>query len=200
MSPKETFKQRTANGLTAVPSWTNAGHPVREQIHYHYFDEPHRLSDHQREMSFLRHMMLYSETEERHELEAKLTGAEINERSARRAVWLMAVLTGLALAGLGFAAIMLVDFPQNTSQLIIRIFCALGLASLVSLIAFVGYWIISHATLDDRREDCRRLVTRIVESRLGKPADRSSRETVAMKTTPSGVVAEIQTVAGSPKN
>ena len=191
MSPKDTFKQRTETRLPGAALWLNADHPVREQIHYHYIDEPARLNDHQREMSFLRHLMRYDDTKEGHELEDKLNGAERNERSARRAVWLMAVLTGLALAGLGYAAIMLVDFPQNKSQLIIRIFSALGLASVVSLLAFAGYWIISHAVLDDRREECRRLVTRIVESRLGKPAGLSStEETVRTKFPPSRVAGE----------
>ena len=172
MALKETFE----TGRYAESSWTDAGHSVREQIHY--ICESARPSEHEREMSFLRHLMLYDATDECHELEEKLTRARRNERCARRAVWLMALLTGLAVAGLGYSAILLEGFPQNTNQLLIRMFCALGLASLISLLAFVAFWLVARGELDEQREGCRRLVTRIVESRLGKPASVATLEIV----------------------
>lgn len=147
---------------------------MREQIHY--IGEAARLSDHQREMSFLRHLMLYLGTDECHALEEKIDQAQRHERSARRAVCLMAILTAGAIVGLGYSAILLEDFPQNKTPFLIRIFCALGLASLVSLLAFVAFWIASRGELDTQRERCRRLVTRIVESRLGKPAPAAAPE------------------------
>ena len=167
MTPKETFERRIGTGRIGEVSWTDAGHPVREQIHY--ICEPERQSGHLMEMSFLRHLMLYDETDEHHQLEEKITHAESRVRSARRAVWLMALLTGLALVGLGYSAVLLEDFPRNRSQFLIRIFCALGLASLVSLLAFIGCWILACGELEHQRDGCRRLVTRIMESRLGKP-------------------------------
>ena len=145
----------------------DAGHSVREQIHY--ICESARLSEHEREVSFLRYLMLYGDTNECMEQEEKITHAERNEHCARRAVKLMVVLTGLSLLGLGYAALLLEDFPPNTSQFLTRIFCALGLASLTSLLAFVALWLISRGELNEHREGCRRLVTKIVESRLGKP-------------------------------
>jgi hypothetical protein len=166
----------------------SAGHSVREQIHY--ICESTRSNGHEREMSFLRHLMLYDDTEECHQLEEKITQAQRNERCARRAVWLMIVLTALAVVGLGYAALLLEDFPPNTSQLTTRIFCALGLASLVSLLAFVAFWLVSRGELNEQREKCRRLVTRIVESRLGKPAAISSTDIVRKKSSRSSVVTE----------
>ena len=146
----------------------DAGHSVHEQIHY--ICESNRPNAHQREMSFLRHLMLYDDTGEHRELEERLERAERNERCARRAVWLMVVFMAISLAGLGYAALLLEDFPPNTSQFLTRIFCALGLASLVSLLAFVGFWLVSRGEMNEQREGCRRLVARIVAARLGKPA------------------------------
>jgi hypothetical protein len=127
-------------------------------------------------MKLLRSLMHYDTTEERHEHEAKLERAEQSERCVRRAMFLMAVLAGLALAGLGYSAILLEDFPQNQSQLVLRVFCAIGLAAVVSFLTFVAFWRIARGTLNDERDGCRRLVTKIVESRLGKPSPSAVRD------------------------
>jgi hypothetical protein len=121
-------------------------------------------------MSFLQHLMHYDDTAERHELEKKILQAQSKERSTRRAVWLMGVLTAMAVVGLGYSAILLEDFPQNKTQLLMRIFYALGLASLISLLVFAGFWLICLGELNEQRERCRRFITRVVQSRLGKPA------------------------------
>ena len=176
MPPKETFEQKIETREHRESSWTDSGHSVREQVHY--ICESAQLSGHQREMSFLRHLLLYDETDEGHELEGKIAQAQSKECSARRAVWLMGILTAMAVVGLGYSAILLEDFPQNKTQVLMRIFYALGSASLVSLLAFAAFWMVCLGELNEQRERCRRFVTRIVESRLGKPAARS-REHIA---------------------
>jgi hypothetical protein len=188
MRPKEIFEHRIETNGHGNSSWTDAGHSVREQIHY--ICESAQPSGHQREMSFLRHLMLYSDPEQRREMEEQLSRTERKERCARRAVWLMTVLIALALVGLGYAALLLEDFPPNTSQFLTRVFCALGLASLVSLLAFGAFWLVSRGELNERREECRRLITRIMESRLGKPATVSLGEIVRTRSPRSRVAAE----------
>ena len=126
------------------------------------------MSNHQRETAFLRQCILYDDTTERHRLDARLTQAQRDERCVRCAVWLMALFTALALVGLGYSAVFLADFPQNKSHLPVKLLGALGLASLTSLVAFVGFWGVHRKELDQRREECRRLATKLFESRLGK--------------------------------
>jgi hypothetical protein len=175
MRPKEIFEQRTSTGVSREFPWRDAGQSVREQIHY--VCETRELSRHQKEMSFLRHLMLYDDTPQGQCLEEKLAGVERNERCCRRAVWCAALLTGLALAGLGYSAIFFLDFPVDRARLLTRLFCALGIASLVSLLTFAALWLVSRMKLEDQRDECRRLVTRIVEFRLGKPLAVSSAKT-----------------------
>jgi hypothetical protein len=134
------------------------------------------MSDHQRETAFLRQCILYEDTVERHKLDERLTQAQRDERCVRCAAWLMALLTALAIAGLCYAAVFLADFPQDKSHLTIKVFGALGLASLISLLGFGGFWIVHRNELDQRREECRRLATRLLESRLGKPTPTSLRD------------------------
>jgi len=179
MRPKEIFPQRIE---------TDAGHWVRERTQ-HILETPDP-NEHHKEMSFLNHLMLYGETDERQVMGEKLAGAERNERCARRAVWLMVVFTTMAVLGLGYAVLLLDEFTPNTARFVTRTFGAIGLASLVSLLAFVGFWLVSRGKLDDQREGCRRLVTKIVESRLGKPVTASSADILKRRSAPRRVAAE----------
>jgi len=127
------------------------------------------MSEHQRETDFLRHCISYDESPERQKLDARLTQILRDERCVRRAVWLMSVLAALALTGLCFATFLTENISQDTSHLIIKVISALGLASMICLVAFVGLRLIYRMKLDQRREECRQLVTSLLESRLGKP-------------------------------
>jgi hypothetical protein len=88
----------------------------------------------------------------------------------------MAVLTALSIAGLGYPAILLANFPYSAPQSIINCICALGVASLVSLVAFVVLGMVYRKQLDQRREECRLLVTKLLESKLGNPPPKPSPE------------------------
>jgi len=97
-------------------------------------------------------------------------------RSVRRAVWLMAILAALAVFGLGYGMILVNNFPYNVPQFIANIFCALVVSWLICIIAFAGLGMIYRMNLNRRREECRRIVTRLLESRLGKPVTISLRD------------------------
>jgi hypothetical protein len=131
------------------------------------------MSEHQKQTAFLRQCLLYDDTAERHELEENITQLQRNERCLRRAVWLMAVLVALAMAGLFYTAVVPADDPRNMSQFVAqfasRVFCALGLGSLICLVAFTGLGVVHRNKLDQRREECRRIAAKLLESRLGKP-------------------------------
>lgn len=126
------------------------------------------MSEHQRETAFLRRCILYDESAARQELEEGITQIQRDARCVQRAVWLMALLTALAVDGLCYAAVLADNFPYNKPQFIINIICALGVGSLICLVVFVGLGMVYRRRLDQRRKDCRQLVTRLLESRLGK--------------------------------
>src|SRR5260370_21468333 len=128
------------------------------------------MSDNQRETAFLRQCIHYDDTAERHKLDERLTQAQRDERCVRCAVWLMALLTALAMAGLCYSAVFLADFPQNKSYLTIKVLGALGLASLISLLAFVGFLVVHRRALDQRRGERRRGGMTRFESPLGERA------------------------------
>jgi hypothetical protein len=127
------------------------------------------MSEHQKHTEFLRQCLLYDESAGCQELEQGIIQIQRNARCVRRATWLMVMLTALAAVVLGYGVVLVDNFPYNTPQFIIDIICALGVGSLLCLVFFVGLELFYRWKLDQRREECRQLVTKLLESRLGKP-------------------------------
>ena len=127
------------------------------------------MSEHQKHTEFLRHCLRYGESTEHQKLEEGITQVQRDARCVRRAVWLMAILTALFVAGLGYGTVLVANFPYNAPRFIVNLIYALGLGSLISLLAFVGLGMVYRRKLDHRREECRQRVARLLESRLGKP-------------------------------
>jgi len=131
------------------------------------------MNEHQKQTSFLRECLLYDDTPDRHELEERITRIQRDERCVRRAVWLMALFAALAIAGLCYSVVFLLDYPLSMSQLlthfITKLFCALALGSLICMLCFIGLGVVYRKELDQRRDECRQLATKLMESRLGKP-------------------------------
>jgi hypothetical protein len=134
------------------------------------------MSEHQKHTEFLRHCLRYGESTEHQALEKEITRIQRDERCVQRAVWLMAVLTAFAVAGLGYPVILVENFPSNVPQLTLNLVCALGVASLICLLVFVGLGMAYRRKLDQRREECRQLVTKLLASRLGKPVPTPMRD------------------------
>jgi hypothetical protein len=127
------------------------------------------MSEHEKHTEFLRHCLRYGESTEHQALEKEITQIQRDVRCVQRAVWLMAILTALAMAILGYPAILEESFPYNFPQFTLNLICALGLGSLICLLVFVGLGMAYRNKLDQRREECRQLVMRLLETRLGKP-------------------------------
>jgi hypothetical protein len=132
------------------------------------------MSEHQTDTAFLRECLLCDDTAERHQLGESITQLQRKQRCVRRAVWLMAVLAALAVVGLGYRVVLCADYPDNmgrfSAHFMNRASCALGLGSLICLVSFAGLGVAYRRELDQRREECRRLAEKLLQSRSGKPA------------------------------
>ena len=127
------------------------------------------MSHHQKETAFLRHCLRYEASVEHEALDAKIVQIQRDERCVRSAAWLMALLTALAVAGLCYSAVFVVDFPPGKSHLTVKVFGTLGLASLISCVVFAGFWGVHRKKLHQHREEGRRLATKFMEARFGQP-------------------------------
>jgi len=127
------------------------------------------MSEHQIHTEFLRQCILYEESAGRQELEEGINRVQRDARCVRRAAWLMAILAALVVAGIGYGTVLVDNFPYNAPQFIVNLIFALGLGSLISLLAFAGLGMVYRKKLEQQREECRQRVARLLESRLGKP-------------------------------
>jgi hypothetical protein len=59
--------------------------------------------------------------------------------------------------------------PRFHTRAVVKLSCALGLASLTSLLAFLGAGVVCRKETSHRREVCRRFAAKVLESRLGQP-------------------------------
>jgi len=126
----------------------------------------------QKETIFLRRCIRYEDSAASRELDDRIAHAQRNEYCLHRATWLVALLAALAVACLGYEAVFQDSFPRQmfvfTTRFITNVVCALGLGSLISLLAFTVLELAYHRELNKRREEGRRFVTKLMESRVGK--------------------------------
>src|SRR5271169_2140292 len=90
-------------------------------------------------------------------------------RCVQRVVAITALFPLLAIAGIAYGALLQENFPHNASDLVFRVLCVLGLASLVCLVGFAGLLTVYLRKLHRLQKEARQLVIRLLESRLGNP-------------------------------
>jgi len=127
------------------------------------------MSEHEKHTEFLKRCIHYDESARRRKLVEEIAQIQCDMRCVRRAVWLMAILTALLMAGVGYEVILADNFPYNIPQFVINLICGLAMGILFSLLGFMGLGMVYRWKLNQRREECRELVTGLLESRLGKP-------------------------------
>jgi len=127
------------------------------------------MSEHETETAFLRHIILYDDSEERRKLEKSIAQVHRDTHCVQRVASVTALFPLLAIAGIAYGALLQESFPYNASDLVFRVLCVLGLASLVCLVGFAGLLTVYLRKLHRLQKEARQLVIRLLESRLGNP-------------------------------
>src|SRR4051794_25895509 len=129
------------------------------------------MTEHERDTEFLKCCLYYGDSAEGHTLQERITCLQQDERLVRRALWWTALSTSLALAGVCYSTFFLSDH-QNlsyiTAHLLPRVFCVVGLGSLICMLAFCVMLKVYHHELNKQRADCRRLALEVLQSRTGR--------------------------------
>ena len=126
------------------------------------------MTEHQRETAFLRRIIRHDDSDECRKLDRSIDQVQRDERCVARVAAVTALFPLLGIAGVAYGAILLEDFPSKGAELVSWVLCAVGLASLICLVAFVGLLMVYRKKLNQLRQECRQLVTRLLESHLGK--------------------------------
>ena len=121
------------------------------------------MSKRQKQTAFLKTLILHGDAEVRTQLEERIKRAERDEQCAWRALWLVSVLAVFSAFGICYSAVLIPEFFHNSWHKVVRLFCGLGLASLVCAVSFLACWLWCRAVLNRVQEDCRRFVMAMLE-------------------------------------
>ena len=124
------------------------------------------MSEYNKQAEFLRMLLAYEESDKRHELQERLEQAQKNERCLLVASRLVGLIAFTGLAGLGYSAVLLPEFFNSSSHVLVQFFSALALGSAMCLVVFVGLWLYYRGALNRVHDECRRVITRMIEARL----------------------------------
>jgi hypothetical protein len=121
------------------------------------------MSKRKKQTAFLKALVLHGNTEERAQLQERMIRAERDEQCAWRALWLVTLLAVFSCCGICYSAVLVPQFFHNSSNVALKIFCGLGLASLICAVAFLCFWVWCRAVLNRIQEECRRFIMATLE-------------------------------------
>jgi hypothetical protein len=127
---------------------------------------------HGKQALFLKKCLRYVDAAERHKLEESISQLQRDKRCVRRALSLMFTHAALAFAGFGYCVVFLDDSHDLwglTAHFIFRLFCVLVLVPVICVPFFLSVAYRNRRKLDQQGEECLRLITKLLETRLGKP-------------------------------
>lgn len=127
------------------------------------------MSELQRETAFLKDVILYDDSGDRHELEKSIEQVQRDRHCVERVAWVLALSLLMVIAGVVYGMVLQESFPYNLPEVVFRLLCELGLALLACLMAFAVLLAVYHLKLNRLREECRQLVKKLLELHLGKP-------------------------------
>lgn len=130
------------------------------------------MNEYRRQSAFLQSLLAYDDSASSHELRERLAAAERNERSLLSACRLVSFFGLFGLFAFGYSAVLVPEFFENSSHLLIRLSSALGLGSVMCLMVFLGLWLWYRAVANRVREECRQSVRQTLDAVLSPQADR----------------------------
>jgi len=122
------------------------------------------MSKRQKQTAFLKTLVLHGDGAARRQLLERMAKAQRDEHCSWCALWLVMVLSLFSVCGLCYSSVLVPDFFQNPSHLVVKVFCVLGIASLVCSVVFMSCWLWYRGTLNRLHEESRRFIMEILES------------------------------------
>jgi hypothetical protein len=124
------------------------------------------MSEHRRQAEFLKRLVMIEDCPAHRSLCERLVAAERNEKCLLLACRLVGLIALVALAGIGYSAVLLPEFFDNATHIILCFFSALGLGSGLCLAVFLGLWFWYRTNTNRIHGELRGAVTALLEVRL----------------------------------
>jgi len=124
------------------------------------------MSEHRKQAEFLKKLVMLEDCPAHRSLCERLVAAERNEKCLLLACRLVGLIALVALAGIGYSAVLLPEFFDNATHIILRFFSALGLGSGLCFAVFLGVWFWYRSNTNRIHDECRRAIAGLLEVRL----------------------------------
>jgi len=126
------------------------------------------MSEREKQHQFLKELICAENSNQCRELQARILKAERDERCIRSALFLIIVMALLSGAGLGYSAVLVPEFFENSTPLVVKIFSILVLACVISLLGFGAFWLWYRGACNRIYNECRNW---IMSLRKNRPAN-----------------------------
>ena len=123
-----------------------------------------KVTERERQARFLE-TLLKDGTGEAKRLKERILQAQHDEHCIRRALVLMILVGIFSIVGLGYSAVLLPHFFDNATPLLVKVFCALGLGSLICMLIFGVCWLWYRKASNEINEACRDYIVNALQSR-----------------------------------
>jgi hypothetical protein len=127
------------------------------------------MTEHEKETAFLRHLIQMDETNQCRKLDDAITKLQRDQRCVQRAVSLLSLFALFALVFFSYGTALVENFPSGTISSVARVITELGLACVIAIASLAGLQMIYRKRMNRLREECRRLIMKILQSRLDTP-------------------------------
>ena len=128
------------------------------------------MTERDKQTEFLKQLLVLAEARAERGLHARIEQAQHDEKCVRYAFLLVALIGGCALCGLGYSAVLHPEFFENSMPTLVKLFCAVGLGSVICMIVFLGCWLWYRAISNRVYDETRALVMQLLQTRLkGQP-------------------------------
>ena len=124
------------------------------------------MSEHRKQSEFLKKLVMHDDSPANRSLCDRLGAAERNERCLLLACRLVGLIALVALAGIGYSAVLLPEFFDNATHVVLRFFSALGLGSALCFVVFLALWFWYRTSTNQIHDEFRRVITAMLEARL----------------------------------
>jgi hypothetical protein len=119
-----------------------------------------------RQIDFLMRLLTLADTNGAGDLRTRIEQAQHDEKCVRLAFTLVALVGGFALAGIGYCAVLHPEFLNNATPTLVKVFCAIGLGSVICMIVFLCCWMWYRNASNRLYEECRYVVMEAIQTRL----------------------------------
>ncbi len=124
------------------------------------------MSEYKKQSAFLKKLVMIEDTADNRALCERLCHVERSERCLQCACRLVGLIALLGVAGLGYAAVLLPQFFDNSTHFIIRLCSAVGLGSCLCFSVFLALWYSYRRIANRIHSECRLVIVKTLSAKF----------------------------------